>query len=97
MKQHTEGPWIYRPETRAIITEPNRVGQFVTVAHISESAFISEPEHEANAMLVTTAPDLLEALTSLLETYENAGGKFTLHERMDSVRNARAAIAKATV
>ena len=58
------------------------------IASVTNLSLVDE-EAEANARLITAAPDLLEALRSLLDALPSA----TTHP---AIRSARAAIAKAT-
>lgn len=84
---HTPGPWSYvrNPEnTRWIIDSAPSHAIACTAGH--------EPDNEANARLITAAPELLRdcgRLVSLLESYELAGGP------NGHVAQARATIAKA--
>ena len=66
---HTPGPWgIYTPE-HDVTAWDEEADQTVTVAIMADD----EPNktREANARLIATAPDLLEALQSLLASLEN--------------------------
>ena len=99
--QHTPGPWIgagpsfgdqFPRYTTEITTEDERYGD----GHIQicELPFHHhDEENEANARLITAAPDLLEALRRLCDALEPA----EMHNGNRPAYNAaRAAIAKAT-
>jgi len=99
MSKHTEGPWSYEvrpnhagPAPRYVITSETTD----RIAVISERGGAASPE--ANARLIASAPDLLEALelcadwlSTEFET-DIEGDNFHSREILDP---ARAAIAKA--
>lgn len=100
---HTPGPW------KAL--EYNELSGFVLVSDNAEIAHIHESNHsnpdtgKANARLIATAPDLLEALEQLLADHPvlrthpiGAPNSRARHAHEGAIRaydNARAAIAKA--
>lgn len=100
--KHTEGPWHWEPGSPLITRHWH--GKEHTVAsvdfrlHWHEDRVCEGREQGANALLMASAPDLLDALAGLLEIEEerirlgfftpNASGA----QRMEA---ARAAIAKA--
>ena len=97
--KHTPGPWAFRQDSRNIVSTPDNQGRYVTIGQLSESLFITDPEHAANARLIAAAPELLAALDRLLSATVDR----TLAEgyEMDGVEYAArgfalAAIAKAT-
>ena len=108
MSEHTPGPWVRGEAT--FFRPPEAGAQVIVVAakgtegrdpgepfFVCVTGKLSDPPHHierswADALLIAAAPDLLEALESV---------EFTLEEDPDdpewteSVRRARAAIAKA--
>ena len=86
--QHTPGPWTQG-------TSENGVecvwldGHTESVRDMGDDGTWIDCNTEANARLIAAAPDLLEALRSLLDALPSA----TTHP---AIRSARAAIAKAT-
>ena len=83
---HSAGPWEYRGY-------PTPLG---VVFDISQSApgdvdVAYTYSHAANARLIASAPELLEALINLLAVHEGQGGT-----KFHAGNIARAAIAKAT-
>jgi len=82
--QHTPGPW--RAKGHCIETEEY---SFNWVASVQTS---NVPEWEANARLIAAAPELLDALQSILDI-EPSG---LSNEERQLYALARAAIAKAT-
>ena len=91
--QHTPGPWD---------TEPKGSRHFVdgadglTVAYLDRAGVRERAEIEANACLITSAPDLLAALTNILARVE-ASPTLLPHISADVRNEARAAIARATI
>ncbi len=93
---HTPGPWIYYADLPS--TEPN--WHIVTTANkqrVLANVHI-EPGNtmdEANARLITVAPDLLKAL-EMIATGEIAGEEHNHRDTVDVMRSiARAALSKA--
>ena len=99
--QHTPGPWLVGGLMRVdnsfdctdgdteIVEITTDDGEFVACVNVPN------PNHTANARLIAAAPELLAALGKLLDTYENAGNRYTARERMQAIQDARAAIARA--
>jgi hypothetical protein len=91
MKQHTPGPWVAYDDSN-----DGKTNRFEIAARGKTVAYIyhSVPEEDLpNAFLIAAAPDLLEALQSLIDmdvAYQR-GPKVE-----DAVEVAKAAIAKAT-
>jgi len=83
---HTPAPWTYRPagNFKYPIVQRGDEGGFVVSG-------LSSSRQEADARLIAAAPDLLEALRSVLSDYEASPCPMR-----DVVAQARAAIAKAT-
>lgn len=92
---HTTGPWrvdlaIECPNVR--IVGPNGRGLAVALQrdpHPSEGQGITDEEALANAVLIAAAPELLEALEALAETFDP-------RTQFSELANARRAIALAT-
>jgi hypothetical protein len=90
---HTPGPWLYEPETETI----RSVKENYWLA--SMESFEGEVSNEANARLIASAPELLEALRALHEYTRalSAGYRNALTEAEDELyTQVSAAIAKAT-
>lgn len=95
---HTPGPWTHGAHAHA--GEP-----VITDAHGHNIAFCNadRPEDEANARLIAAAPDLLAALSGLLELTEamrdtialEPGLSGLLQTNSPRISAARAALAKA--
>jgi hypothetical protein len=101
-QKHTPGPWTvsYETDISGIENDPaNDCVGLVDVAHVYMRTVPGR--HEANARLIAAAPELLEALKDLLETFESEihceyDGTSMLYEKLSYADGARAAIAKAT-
>lgn len=86
----TKGPWEYNDVAAEIRVSVS--GRNFSVASI-DSCFASSDEIEANARLIATAPELLEALEFVLRS---ATPSCVEHPAMYFAwKNAKAAIAKA--
>lgn len=95
--QHTPGPWLFEDISSA--TENDGMGYIYglrstsdPIAHTGDAVFTPK-ENRANAHLIAAAPDLLEALQSMM-------GFYGMDERRGEVSGvifdeARAALAKA--
>jgi len=95
--QHTPGPWEYVGNTppKNAREEGYVYGWYVTCAddrHISVEGRTGD-EAEANARLIAAAPDMLEALESLVATIDFV---YRVKQEGDTMDAARKAIAKAT-
>lgn len=90
--KHTPGPWAFRQDSRNIVSTPDNQGRYVTIGQLSESLFITDPEHAANARLIAAAPELLELARQIVLADEQREGDIPA----DIVAGAVAAIAKAT-
>ena len=88
MNKHTPGPWTHEGQGDITGIEDNGFGRG-PVDVCSVYLRTVEGRHEANARLIAAAPDLLEALSEII----NDGGKFVMTN--ETHRKARAAIAKA--
>jgi len=92
MSKHTQGPWIAHPD----IGEDNRgMGWIRTPDGRDVSCYGTQElwmsENIANGKLMAAAPELLEALQTLLSSNDGFG-----RVRPEDEATARAAIAKAT-
>jgi hypothetical protein len=89
--KHTPGPWTVTANTTGpghhVSAFESRWAQMVTV-HASPSRTI---EAEANARLIAAAPELLEALLAMVESYE-----YEASSKNPVLLQAREAITKAT-
>lgn len=98
-QKHTPGPWTYLPpddefENGHLFSEDKGHGGFLC-------AFVAGIENPADASLIASAPDLLEALQAVVPELEYMAVGMThaawktaeVRKRLDSVR---AVIAKAT-
>ena len=93
MSKHTPGPWHVVCHT----SEDGRIGpgdDWTVYGRNTTHAIAFEgghnPHAEADARLISAAPDLLEALIRLM------GKTSDLQDALDAAKQARAAIAKAT-
>ncbi len=94
--KHTPGPWRVSSESPRIIKKDYRAigsdaGFLIasTMGHDKSGFYASEQEADANALLITAAPELLEALEELLAATQH------LEPCPATADKARAAIAKA--
>ena len=90
--KHTPGPWNVSPSAKAstltrVFDETGKL-----VASANGPGLFEGGEAEANARLIAAAPELLEALHVMMKTFE---GLEAIHN--DAYRQAKAAIAKATL
>ena len=89
MTHHTRGPWI--TDGRIVWADPDRDGNECIVAI---SGMANSPKNTADAVLIAAAPELLDALESILNLpVEDNGERVIPAGYLDA---ARAAIAKAT-
>ena len=90
MNKFTEGEWFAKRDGWSTVYVECRIGggMLQEVAACGPTANGTD-EQEANARLIAAAPDLLEALSEII----NDGGKFVMTN--ETHRKARAAIAKA--
>jgi hypothetical protein len=87
---HTPGPWTAQAWQH--VTAHNADGFSVIVADVKYVA----GETDANARLIAAAPDLLEALSDLLDYAKHGDRSGKGRSIGDVKRDARAAIARAT-
>ena len=91
MSKHTPGPWVARPDPNACQPDDWCVGIGDSLANIDKVAVCSERD----AHLIAAAPDLLEALKSIVKSLADQDDE-GLIEHAQQMIDARAAIAKAT-
>lgn len=101
MIEHTPGPWEVRPGYGMLKAEIGPPGRAVAAVWVKQAGTRDEqkepvawPEGEANARLIAAAPDLLEALTTIVATLSEQDDE-GLIEHAEPMQKARAAIAKA--
>lgn len=100
MSKHTPGPWFITGSMTKYVEAriPGRMIQEVAACGPTAADDGYGEQQMANARLIAAAPDLLEALSGMLEIY---GGKndtdgLPKHEvELNLIAHARAAIAKA--
>jgi len=100
---YTEGPWkVLRLDGEIYINPSRESGEYALLAKVHGARVPpgrSEDTAQANARLIASAPDLLSALTALVESIENVN--FSVHDddgrTYDTIpwAQAEAAIAKA--
>jgi len=90
--KHTPGPWELIPTKLAGITDLRAQGRHLLRISDSRVGHI-----DANARLIASAPDLLEALKALLNRVDpaNKEREITPKSLLQKMDQARAAIAKA--
>jgi hypothetical protein len=57
--KHTLGPWLYEPGETLSAVSAGKGDDYSSIA------FLTLPNHAANARLIAAAPDLLEALKAM--------------------------------
>lgn len=90
--KHTPGPWVFDPErtsegTLLVVTTPTPLGHQEAIA---EALKLSVGNTEANARLISAAPEMLEALRAVLDE-----DRWVNKVHPDCVEIIRAAINKA--
>lgn len=93
MTKHTPGPWTVSPlgseeEGTLVLWVTKRGG----ICRLYDHASYGDGENRANAALIATAPDLLEALRELADCLNVLNPNRRL---VTALREARASIAKA--
>ena len=90
---HTPGPWTWdNPQNCA--SGLSGAGGSPVIEDMGYDGLWIDPS-SANARLIAAAPDLLEALTALLDYDEQDAGCVPTHAHLDAQDDARAAILKA--
>jgi len=87
---YTKGKWFYAPEYSAV-----RVVYSHALKAVADFGKIDLPEKEANAKLISAAPDLLEALKAIVQ-WQQDEGELAGKGPYDVAQYAKQAIAKAT-
>lgn len=94
--KHTPGPWLLQDRTVYALNDEripvNRFTASVDSGWLHDKARVSREEVDANARLIAAAPELLEALESMLEIYDDGVGR---DWELQAWKDARAAITKA--
>ncbi len=102
MSGHTKGPWFVEIEAdpdgdvpRVFVCHSGTECDVTTVCNLEPSRFASLELREANARLISAAPDLLDALKEAADMLARiaTGQDWGAIEQME--QDARAAIAKA--
>ncbi len=90
MSKHTPGPWNYHVDNQSeythTITAVSRPATSPIIADV-----VKHPSSEANARLIASAPELLEALENIVDALDMG-----LHELALAKLTARAVITMAT-
>ena len=90
MNKHTPGPWFaVADKGQTIIRTSRSSAAFSPLAIVKGDKRDTLKDQEANARLIAAAPDLIDALSEII----NDGGKFVMTN--ETHRKARAAIARA--
>lgn len=91
MAAHTPGPWVTDNSVlRGSVNRLEEPRRHIALVSDWEKVSGDRLENEANARLIAAAPDLLEALKTLVRHAEKCGRSAGVYD------TARAAIAKAT-
>ena len=95
MSNHTPGPWHYEESPMktgwCVVTGNN----YLADVHKHVGAMVDDVQDEANARLIASAPELLEALESMVAEFDNLNRALDPELSVDRPRIlARAAIAK---
>ena len=85
--KHTSGPWHISGRNRTVVLSSD----LIQVAHATYRNGVDD-ETRANAQLIASVTDLLDALDDILMDADNADGRVT----WASINKARRAVAKAT-
>ena len=88
--KHTHGPWMFDPSLKG---DGSFGGSYIVSNNAKKTWPLAEVYREDNARLIAAAPDLLEALKALVADLKPYMGQGRMD---DKIRNAIAAIAKAT-
>ena len=88
--KHTPGPWMFDATLKG---DGSFGGSYIVSNNAKRTWPLAEVYREDNARLIAAAPDLLEALKALVADLKPYMGQGRMD---DKIRNAIAAIAKAT-
>lgn len=97
MSKHTKGPW-HRNVSPATKYPTIFAGRNTHVARVVTDGGLTPEEVEANCDLIAAAPELLEALESMLGIYGDIHDKECMRkgdDELETITLARAAITKA--
>ena len=92
-RQHTPGPWDVEPKGSRHFVDG---ADGLTVAYLDRAGVRERAEIEANALLIASAPDLLEALERISTAYDETLRHPIAAPLLQAIYGARAAIARAT-
>jgi hypothetical protein len=96
MSKHTKGPWSISPTSNPETEFGIASNDGTIIARLDSWFDKDEPEADANARLIASAPDLLEALEALLRLYATeCDGLYSGEGAWGEAQAARAAIARA--
>ena len=95
MNQHTKGPWDRIIADGYTVRHPQIYSDTGPVANATWLGDGRLDELNANARLISAAPELLEALKGMLEQFNYHTTTGINHEESEAIAKARAAIAKA--
>ena len=92
--EHTPGPWSIHDRAKTAVVDSSGIVVAACGSHSNNlrDAGELEAEQQANAHLIAAAPELLAALQHLRDAFIGT----SIEVQADAMRNARAAIAKAT-
>ena len=83
---HTQGPWAIddnTPRANSVIA----MVEHIKIYDLSSSMPLTDPEVTANARLIASAPDLLEALTDIINVMPDDNEEITLSkENIQSIK-----------
>lgn len=83
--QHTPGPWMAPPHSNEVMTMPS--GE-VKICRVYPVSAIDDKETNANARLITAAPEMLKALQDLVHAHDVGMGKTAVQLRIDIAKDA---------
>ena len=92
MSAHTPGPWVLEQDGDVYV----RLALDNVLRCMDERSDVATSQDYANARLIAAAPDLLEALRATLRCLEWHEQRHGVGMDAKAVKDARAAIAKAT-
>ena len=94
-QQHTPGPWAYIVPDGHVVRHPQIYSDFGPVANATWLGENQLDQLNANARLIASSPDLLEALIMCCQSMSSVLPDFNPFDQA-AYDKARAAIAKAT-
>lgn len=89
--KHTKGEWVISKESITYIQTNESIPTVICDFAYAGPRILEE---EANAKLIAAAPDLLEALTTLLKVFQTDGSDY--EDDQKAISKAKQAIKKAT-